>query len=264
MFKTRLAFAVLLLVASSQALALFDDDEARRQIEELRNEYHAGQKTVDQRLGKIEAALSDKSALVELSGMIEGLKQEVARMNGQFEVLVNRADNLEKRQRDLYTDLDTRLRRMEQSQSELQQNQAQIQEKLTAPDREAAQEKQAYEAALNQFKVGNYQSAIAGFQSFLSSYSNSQLAPSAQYWIGNAYYALRDYKGAIVAQQKVLSTWPDNPKSADAMLNIASSQQELGETKSARDTLRSLVSKFPQSAAAEQAKQRLGGGSARR
>lgn len=264
MAKARLLLAVVLLAASSQALALFDDDEARRQIEELRNEYHANQKTLDQRLAKIEAALADKSALVDLSGMIDRLRQEVARMNGQFEVLGNRADNLEKRQKDLYTDLDTRLRRMEQSQSELQQNQAQIQEKLTAPDREAAQEKQAYEAALNQFKVGNYQSAIAGFQGFLASYPNSQLAPSAQYWIGNAYYALRDYKGAIVAQQKVLSTWPDNAKSADAMLNIASSQQELGETKSARETLRKLVSKFPQSAAAEQAKQRLGGGSARR
>ncbi len=264
MNKARLTLAVLLLAASSQALALFDDDEARQQIADLRKQYTASQKTVDDRLAKIEAALADRSAFVDLSGMIDALRQDVARMNGQLEVLVNRADNLEKRQKDLYVDLDTRLRKMEASQSELQQSQAQIQEKLTAPDREAAQEKQAYEAALNQFKVGNYQSAIAGFQGFLASYPNSQLAPSAQYWIGNAYYALRDYKSAIVAQQKVLSTWPDNAKAADAMLNIASSQQELGETRSARETLRSLVSKFPQSAAAEQAKQRLGGASARR
>ena len=54
-------------------------------------------------------------------------------------------------------------------------------------------------------------------------------------------------------------SWPDNPKAADAMLNIASSQQELGDSRAARETLKTLLTKYPQSAAAEQAKQRLGG-----
>ena len=184
-------------------------------------------------------------------------------MNGQFEVLGNRADNLEKRQKDLYTDLDTRLRKMEQSQSELQQNQAQIQEKLTAPDREAAQEKQAYEAALNQFKLGNYPVAISAFQGFVVAYPTSPLAPSAQYWIGNAYYAMRDYKKAITAQQKVLTSWPDSSKAPDAMLNLASSQDAAGDRSGARKTLEALVQKYPASPAAASAKQRLAQGSRR-
>ena len=93
----------------------------------------------------------------------------------------------------------------------------------------------------------------------MGTYPNSALVPSAQYWIGNAYYALRDYKVAIAAQQKVVVSWPDNPKAADAMLNIASSQAELGDQRAARETLKVLVTKYPQSPAAEQAKQRLGG-----
>ena len=134
-----------------------------------------------------------------------------------------------------------------------------MQERLATPEREAAEEKQAYEAALNQFKVGNYQSSIAAFQTFMASFAASSLVPSAQYWVGNAHYALRDYKAAIAAQQKVVSTWAENAKAPDALLNIASSQAELGDQKATLATLKTLVAKYPQSPAAEQAKQRLGG-----
>jgi tol-pal system protein YbgF len=258
---------VLLAAFRVQAQGLFDDNEARRRVDVLRSDFQASQKTLQERLARIDAAVQvaqDKSALVELAGMIDGLKQDISRLNGQLEVLLNRAENLDRRQKDLYVDLDARFRRMEQAQTLLEQNQQQMQERLVAPEREAAQEKQGYEAALNQFKVGNYQSAIAGFQNFMASFPNSALVPSAQYWIGNAYYALRDYKVAIAAQQKVIATWPDNPKAPDAMLNIASSQQELGDAKAARETLKMLLTKYPQSPAAEQAKQRLGGAAARR
>ena len=83
--------------------------------------------------------------------------------------------------------------------------------------------------------------------------------PSAQYWIGNAYYALRDYKMAIAAQQKVLASWPGSAKAPDAMLNIASCQAEMGDGKAARDTLQQLLKKYPGTPAAEQGKQRLAG-----
>jgi TolA-binding protein len=68
---------------------------------------------------------------------------------------------------------------------------------------------------------------------------------------------MRDYKSAIAAQQKVVRLWPENTKSPDALLNIASSQSELGQNSAARETLRTLVKKYPSSSAAEQAKQRL-------
>jgi tol-pal system protein YbgF len=256
-----LLFAVMCLCAFAQVshAALFDDDEARARISELRRDYDANQKAVAERLARIEAAVQDRSALIDLAKLIEELKSDLSRLRGNSEVLLNRAENLEKRQRDLYVDLDTRLRKIEQNQQQLEQSQAQMQERLATPEREAAQEKQAYEAALNQFKVGNYQSSIAAFQTFMASFAASQLAPSAQYWVGNAYYALREYKAAIAAQQKVVATWPDNAKAPDALLNIASSQAELGDQKSARETLKVLLTKYPQSASAEQAKQRLGG-----
>lgn len=242
-----LAVLALLFPLAAHA-ALFADDEARRQIGELKSQIESNQKAIDARLSQMESAGQNRA--VDMAQMLDGLRQEIAKLRGHIEVLVNQADTLERKQKDLYVDLDNRLRKLEQAQ-------AQLQDKLTQGERDAAAEKQAYESALNQFKVGNYQLSITGFQAFMNGYPSSQLLPSAQYWIGNAYYAMRDYKSAIAAQQKVIKAWPDNPKAADAMLNIASSQSELGESAAARDTLRSLVKKYPSTPAAEQAKQRL-------
>jgi len=248
-------FALVFLFPIAAHAALFDDEEARKQIFQLRNQVEARQKAIEERLSAIDARLgtldsSGQNRLVDLAQLIESLKQDVAKLRGSIEVLSNQTETLERRQKDLYVDLDNRLRKLEQTQTQLQ-------DKLSQGERSAAAEKQAYELALNQFKLGNYQLAITSFQNFMTNFSSSDLLPSAQYWIGNAYYAMRDYKSAIAAQQKVVKLWPDNSKAPDALLNIASSQAELGESPAARDTLRALVKKYPSSSAAEQAKQRL-------
>jgi tol-pal system protein YbgF len=239
--KARLILLVAAL-APLPALALFSDDEARKGVAELRKQLDSQQ----QSLQRIERDLTDKRPIIELSNLIDGLRQDIANLRGQIEVLANRIDGLDKRQKDLYVDLDTRLRKFEQGQAD--------KEKAAQA---AAAEQQAYEAGLAQFKANNYGAAIQSLQSFMATYPQSPLAPSAQYWIGNAYYALRDYKNAIAAQQKVIATWPDSAKASDALLNIASSQAEAGDANGSRNTLRTLVSKYPNTPAAEQAKQRL-------
>ncbi len=118
-------------------------------------------------------------------------------------------------------------------------------------------ENNAYKEAFNFFKNGDYASAIGQFESFLENYPQSNLAPGAAYWIGNARYALRDYRMAIDAQRKLISKYPDSLKASDAFLNIASSQYEMGDSKASKHTLEDLVAKYPQSEAAKKAKQRL-------
>jgi tol-pal system protein YbgF len=236
---------ILLLAAALAplpAFALFSDDDARKGVADLQKRVEAQQ----QQLQRIEREVTDKRAVIELSNLIDGLRQDIANLRGQIEVLSNRIDGLDKRQKDLYVDLDTRLRKFEQGQVD-KDKAAQA----------AAAEQQAYEAGLAQFKANNYGTAIQSLQSFLTTYPQSPLAPSAQYWIGNAHYALRDYKNAIAAQQKVIANWPESSKAPDALLNIASSQAEAGDPNASRNTLRTLVSKYPSSPAAEQAKQRL-------
>lgn len=120
-----------------------------------------------------------------------------------------------------------------------------------------ATEKQFYDAAHRQFVNGDYAGARSQFQAFLEHHPQSNLAPSAAYWIGNAHYALRDYQQAIAAQRNLITRYPDSAKVPDAMLNIASSQTELADRKAARQTLEELIARYPFSSAAEKAKQRL-------
>jgi tol-pal system protein YbgF len=233
----RLAAALALVVLAlplPAAAQLFGDDKFEKEVRA--------------RLDKLEANSADRRVLIDLASQIELLRSDVARMRGEVEVLVHRIDTLEKRQKDLYLDIDTRLRKLEPAvPGGTPGGEAQA-----TPD-----EAKTYEAALNQFKLGKYATAISAFEGFLQAYPNSPLAPSAQYWIGNSHFAKRDYKSAMSAQQKVLARWPENPKAADAMLNIASSQDALGDRRGAQATLKALIEKYPASPAAASAKQRL-------
>ena len=51
--------------------------------------------------------------VIQLMNQVETLQAELNRLRGQLEVLSNGLENAQKRQRDMYLDLDTRLRRIE-------------------------------------------------------------------------------------------------------------------------------------------------------
>ena len=160
------------------------------------------------------------------------------------------------RQKDLYLDIDTRLRKLEQAR---EQAAAAPPEKpaATSATEPSPGETRAYQAALDQFKLGNYALAVSAMQGFMVTYPQSKLAANAQYWIGMAYSGQKNYKEAIVAQRKLLAGWPDSDKAPDAMLSIASAQETMGDRKSAQRTLEELVARFPSSSSAAAAKQRL-------
>ncbi|QDZ27253.1 tol-pal system protein YbgF [Noviherbaspirillum sp. UKPF54] len=230
------AFSLAPLAAQA---ALFEDDEARRAILEVR-------KRLDGMQGELNAK-ADKSSNFELNNQNEQLRQEISKLRGQIEVLTNELANQQRREKDFYVDLDTRLRRLEP-------------QKVTIDGKEVTMEpgeQKAYDAALGYFKAGNYKEAGAAFSDFLRRYPQSGLAPSAQYWLGNTYYALRDYRSAISAQQVVVKNYADSPKAADALLNIASCQMELKDKAAAKKTLETLIGQYPESQAAQTAKERL-------
>jgi tol-pal system protein YbgF len=256
----RVLLLLWLVFATPCFAGLFSDDEAHKkialqqqQILELQTQNHA----LEARIMKLEETLKNQG-LLDLLTQIETLKAEVSKLRGQIEVQGNNLESLEKRQKDFYVDLDTRLRRLEQPTQALAPDAAGAAPGKPADATNAATENRGYETAYNLFKTGNYAGAVAAFQNFLKTYPLSNLAPSAQYWIGNAYFAMRDFKNAIVSQQKLLDAYPDSSKAPDAMLNIASSQQELGNTAAARKTLDELIAKYPVSDAADKAKKRLG------
>ena len=260
------SFAFLYVFPQFAHGALFDDEEARKRITATNQRIDQLQKDLDERIATLERQLKS-GALVDLANNVEGLKSDVAKIRGQIEVLTYELDQSQKRQRDLYVDLDARMRKLEGAAGAAASDAAPADATAAAgaaatsagsAATSAGAEQRTYDAALDQFKRGDFQGAITGFTAFVKTNPKSALAPSAQYWIGNAHFARKDYKAAIASQRQLLLTWPDSPKVPDALLNVASAQAELGDNAAARRTLEELIGKFPQSDAAAKAKQRLG------
>lgn len=260
----------MLLFAAQLAVpargALFDDNEARRRIDELKTRIDQIERTLAQRLDALEA----KSAgLADLFRDVEQIKNDMAKLRGQYEVLTYELEQAQKRQRDLYLDLDSRVRRLEGGPGAPGTSPAAggtpgagdaggpPVAAGTAPATDPAAEQKSYDAALDQFKSGNFGAAVGSFQSFVRSYPKSPLAPSAMYWAGNAQYAQREFRAAITTQRQLIATYPDSQKLPDALLIIASCQIELGDVPAARRTLQEVVTKYPTSEAATKARQRL-------
>lgn len=241
-------FAAAVLAAGSLApvaahAGLFDDDEARRAILDARTRIEALQRDIGARL----EAKADKNSLLDLANQNEQLRLDVAKLRGQVEVLTNELANAQQRQKDFYVDLDNRLRKLEP-------------QKVSVDGREAnidQTEQRTYDAALELFKGGDYKSASSAFNDFLRRYPQSGYAASAQYWLGNAYYAQRDYRNAIAAQQVVVKNYPDSTKAPDALLNIATCYIELKDKVNARRALDTILAQYPDSTAARTAKERL-------
>ncbi|MGV3628930.1 MAG: tol-pal system protein YbgF [Betaproteobacteria bacterium] len=268
-----LVFCSGMLAAGPAAAGLFDDEVARKQIAEQQKRVDELRQQTDSlsgRLGKIEDAAKAQPVLA-LVAEIEKLREEMRSLRGQIEILGNNIEGVTKRQRDMYVDLDQRLRRFEQPGAAIAPaaGAAPAAAGAEAPKPAAGastasvsvsvsvDENDAYERAQGQRRIGNYQGAITAFQGFVTKYPKSTLAPRAQYWIGDSYFNLRDFKNAIASQQKLLASYPESASVPDALLNMASSQLEAGDTAAARKTMDGLIARYPASEAAEKARRRV-------
>ena len=235
--------AASLFTASAQA-ALFEDDEARRAILDLRQQ-------VQQQRDELRRANEDNAtlrrSLLELQNQIEALRTELAQQRGGGEQLARDIADLQKRQRDIAQGVDERLRKFEPVQ-------------VTVDGKEFSVdpvEQRSFEAALAAFRSGDFTAAQSAFADFVKKYPGSGYRPTALFWLGNAQYANRDYRGAIGNFRGLLQLAPDHPRAPEAVLSIANCQIELKDNASARKTLDDLVKAYPQSEAASAAKERL-------
>lgn len=271
------AFIALAAALPSRA-GLFDDDEARRRIDMLRKELAQQGNDNEARIARLEELIRN-IGVVELVRGLEQTNQEIARLRGQIEVLANENQQLQKRQRDFYLDLDSRMKRLEGASAggapaasaappavpsasaapsaEVPAAAPPQQAQRTPTKEEQAREMKAYDAASNLFRRNDFRSAIDAFRAFLKDYPDSQLAVNASYWVGISYANLRDYRNALTTQQEILAKYPQSAKAPDAMLAIAAIQIEQSDTGSARNTLEDIIARYPGSEAAGKARTRL-------
>lgn len=289
-----LVWACLLAFSSAANAALFSDGEARESIKELEQQVQAQnqatqdtlaelkktQEALNQRLAEIESAVKGQG-LVDLLSQIQTLNQELSRVKGQLEVATHNIEMGQQRQRDLYADIDARLRKIESgvqpgvggqpglSDPAMDPNAAapttpaDASSSVTAtvaPTLEPAgpgSEAQDFEKAQALYQAGRYKEAFDAYEKFLQAYPNSSHAPDAQYALGYTQFSLKNYKAAMNTQQKLIKQYPTHPKVPDAMFSIANSQIQLSDVEGAKQTLKVLLTRYPNSSVAPSAKKRL-------
>lgn len=214
-----IASAGLALAALAAPVQAFADDEARRAILDLRQQVQQ-QNEQNQR------------ARLQLADQIQALQQEVAQLRDQLE-LVSR------------------------QQPGAKGGGAAGSANPAGANAGDPQEQAAYDGAIDLFRKGQYKEASESFAAFTALYPASQLAPSAQFYLGSSRYALKDFKGAIEQLTSMVQKAPDNARAPDALLVIAGSQIELNNRAGAKTTLQRIVRDYPSAPAAGTAKSRL-------
>jgi tol-pal system protein YbgF len=216
-------------------------------------------------------------ALVDLMTRMDSLQKQMQQLQGQVEEQTYNMDELKKRQRDLYLDIDRRLSQLEGTRAAApvtggnmtapMSSRMNISEGTAAPGTTAfpeasrpvglQQEQADYESAFGLLREGRYDPALVAFKTFVQNYPNSRFAGNAQYWLGEANYVQHNFKLALAEFGKVVSQYPTSPKRADALLKMGLAYQELKQYDLASQTFNQVTSSYPNSTAASLAGKRL-------
>ncbi len=217
---------------------------------------------LDTRLARIERVVANQS-LLDLANQIEAMRSDVRSLHNDIDVLNHSLDASRKQQHDLYADLDQRMKVLEAhgaTAGAVAGAAVAGASGSTVPAAAASADvadKVSYQAAFDLLKDGQYDKAIAAFQSFMATYPNSQLADNAQYWLGEAYYVQKSFPLALATFEHMAETYPQSRKLPDAMLKIGYCDYELKQFGAARNALSQLITRFPDTPSAGLAQQRL-------
>lgn len=253
-----LAAAGLVLCAGAAQAALFEDDEARKAIIELRNRTTAleqARNRQDNELAKTNAQLLEQvqtlqRSVLALSAQIESLRGELATLRGSNEQLARDIADLQRRQKDINQatqGVDDRIRKLEPM-------------KVTVDGVEFVadpEEKRQFDDALAALRGGDFDKAATMFAGFTRRWPASGYLESARFWLGNALYGKREYKEAIATFRTMVKNAPDHPRAPEALLALANCQLESKDAKGARATIGELIKRYPKSEAAQAGRERL-------
>lgn len=238
--------------------------------------------TTEGRLSRLERRVQ---SLTEILVKLDRVQQEIRQLRGELEVQAHALENLKKRQRDLYLDIDRRLGQETSEAPTDLSDESRIDQSFTgspettadsvapeAPADRASQtpvappvaaresfvsEDQAYQKAFDLLKQGRYQESNTAFRSFLQTYPAGRFADNAQYWLGETGYVTRDFGRSLEEFEKVLNQYPDSAKIPGAMLKMGYIYFEQQKWTQARKMLTELREKYPASTEARLAADRL-------
>lgn len=222
---------------------------------------------IDTRLSRVERLLESQS-LVDMLTRLDKLQGEVRELRGEVELLNHEFDDLKRRQKDLYLDMDRRLRKLEVGSVPVPPaalppaatpgtTAAQPETPPPAAAAPTAGEEAAYQKAFNLLKEGRYPQAETAFRDFLKTYPTGAYSDNAQYWLAETKYVTKQFNEALTEFQKVVNQYPNSAKVADAKLKLGFIHYELGQWDAAKQALTEVINGYPKSTAANLAEKRL-------
>ena len=282
-----------LLLLSNSVYALFEDEGARKKLNEIQDQLNALQSSIEFQLNEKftnfeKSNKVDPKLINSLSERINTLFDDLAKLRGEVEVLTYALQTSEERQKVLYKELNDRLQKIEDSALKIEnnvntaessptnqpltQNNLIIQEEEVLPEiapepiPQAADlpplvdkniEYQEFEDAKKLITATKYKEAFDALDKFVINYPSSELLPEAKYNLGYTQFALRNYKAAINTFNKIVLEYPDNPIAPNSLYQVSNSQIQLTRITKAKQTLRTLIKKYPNADIIPSAKKRL-------
>lgn len=248
--------------------------------------------TIQERLLRLErqAVGQSNDSTAEMHQQLLQQQQQIAQLQGQIEEQNHQINELKKRQKVLYVDMDARLAKLEKptangvnvtpppaQNSPTQEPQATVQAPEVRQPIEAqvntnglnpttvnatteaanVQAKADYQVAFNQLKAGRFNESARLFEDFIQKYPNNDLTDNAYYWLGESYYVSRNYPPALAAFQNLQQQFPLSDKLPDGLLKIGYTYHELEDYAQAKQALQRVVDSFPGQPVARLAEKRL-------
>ena len=281
------------LMSPTAQAALFEDEEARRAILDLRQRLENQrqtqlqsaeqtlQKSLDQSQKQFEilrkqvevdinqSKQDNRQAVLQLQAQIETLKQDIASLRGEREQLLREITLLQRAQKDTNVEIEERFQKIN-GQLAKQEATPPSPVKEEAPKSSKVnvqvdgfeflaepEEKRDFEAAFVLFRKGDFAAAAKEFAQFVKVYSASGYKPSALYWLGSARFARRDFNEAIAQLKGLANDFPNHARTPEALLTVGNAQLEIKQPKEARKTFNELLKLYPTTEAAAAAKDRL-------
>lgn len=238
----------------------------------------ANEVSVEERLNRVERLVNSKG-LVDIMVRVESMQSELQRLVGEIELQKHSLEEIKKRQRDLYIDIDRRLLQIERSSGSTSsfrptpttpsssvtttpENNKEIKRPSKAiaiprATKKKEGEQVAYQKAFDLLRALRYEKATQAFRLFLNDFPDGRYAHIAQYWLAETSYHTRKFDIAVKDYETLIRQYPKSPKRADALLKIGYSQFELKSFSKAKTVLEKLIQSYPGTTEAGQAENLL-------
>jgi tol-pal system protein YbgF len=169
-----------------------------------------------------------------LSGNLEAL-------NSQLESSQQRMSTLSQKLDDLQADLSRRLNVLTGQVTG-----------TTSPN--ASSPGDMYRLAYNDYQAGKFDLALVGFRNLLAQYPRSEIAPQAQFQIGESEFGRKNYLDAAREYDKVAQGFSKSDLAPKALYKKGVALQQIGKRTEAREAFRQLIKQYPRTDLARSAK----------